>query len=242
MRIPRIYTTQPLNKGESLELKSEAARHISRVLRMSAGRELVLFNGLGGEYPAKILLSDKKHVQVKIGDHRAHNQQSPLFIALAIAISRGERMDFICQKATELGVNKITPLSSERSEVKLKGERLEKKLQHWRQITISACEQSGRNLLPEITPLRPLTEWLPEASADCKLVLHHRNQQTLTQMPTPSSSLLLIGPEGGLSAQEIAAAEQQGFLALQLGPRILRTETAPLAAISLLQYLWGDMA
>lgn len=208
---------------------------------MQAGRELILFNGRGGEYSASITAISKKAVSVQLRDFIAEDRQSPLQLELAIGVSRGERMDWVLQKATELGATKITPLLTERTEVKLNNERSDKKLEHWQQIIVSACEQCQRNLLPELSKPVAIDEWLAQCNAELKFVLHHRDNQGLPASQNISSVALLIGPEGGLSEREIEQALQQHFSPLTLGPRILRTETAPLAAISLVQYLWGDL-
>ena len=241
MRIPRIYSAQPLAPNRALELDENSSRHVARVLRMQAGRELVLFDGRGGEYSAIIEEVGKKRVTVKVGDHQPVERESSLPIHLGIGVSRGERMDWVLQKATELGVSQITPLFTERTEVKLSGSRLEKKQQHWQQVLIAACEQCQRNTLPLINPPMNIVNWLTEVDAEAKLVLHHRTQQSLDQMSRPASVALVIGPEGGLSNTEIDHAMKQEFAPLALGPRVLRTETAPLAAISVMQYLWGDL-
>jgi len=242
MRLPRIYTAQGLGSGITLLLEPEPSRHIARVLRMVEGDALVLFDGSGGEYPAQITSVDNKRVEVTTGAHRARECESPLRIHLGIAISRGERMDWIVQKATELGVDAITPLFTERTEVKLNAERAAKKVQHWRQVAISACEQCGRNRVPAIGRLQPVHDWLAATHAEAKFVLHHRADANAgPPLDTAASAALLVGPEGGLSEDEIAAAERAGFSSLRLGPRVLRTETAPLAAITLLQGYWGDM-
>jgi len=211
-------------------------------MRMRAGDILTLFNGRGGEYAATINAVGKKFVAVDIGNHRDTDTESPLAIHLGITISRGDRMDWVIQKATELGAHSITPLLSERTEVKLKGDRAAKKRLHWQQIAIAACEQCGRNRLPEINPLQSLPAWLDTATADLKLVLHHRALVTEEAIESPSSIALLIGPEGGLSEAEIGLAENAGYQSLGLGPRVMRTETAPLAAMAILQSQWGDMS
>ena len=242
MRIPRIYTPQILASDASIWLEPEPSHHVARVLRLAVGDALALFDGSGGEYPAVITSIDKKQVEVLTGTHRARDCESPLHIHLGIALSRGERMDWIVQKSTELGVGAITPLFTEHTGVKLAGERAEQKIEHWRQVAISACEQCGRNRVPVINPLQRLDNWLAGTEAERKLVLHHRaGDSPLKSEPAPSTAALLVGPEGGLSGEEIAAAEGAGFSALCLGPRVLRTETAPLAAIVLLQGCWGDM-
>ena len=240
MRIPRIFTSQPLVCGQTIELDAAASHYLSKVLRMQPDREVILFNGEGGEFAARITEITKKSVTLLVGDFEAENRQSPLKLELAIGVSRGERMDWVLQKATELGVTRITPLFTERTEVKLSGERLQKKMAHWQQILISACEQCQRNILPELVEPLTLEAWLPHSEASLKLVLHHRDNQGMPAAVTADSVALLIGPEGGLSEEEITLARAQHFSPLTLGPRVLRTETAPIVAISLVQYLWGD--
>jgi 16S rRNA (uracil1498-N3)-methyltransferase len=209
---------------------------------MGAGRPVVVFNGEGGEFAGTISEAGKKRMQVTLDSFDDTERESSFAIELAVGLSRGERWDFVLQKATELGVTRIVPLATERTEVKLKGERLEKKWQHWRQITVSACEQCQRNRIPELASVTPLADYLNEAKAEQKLVLHHRDSQGLPAAHNPSSAALLVGPEGGLSDSEIHAAQEAGFNPLTLGPRVMRTETAPIAAISVLQYQWGDFA
>ena len=242
MRIPRIYTPQPLSVGTHLALEADAAHHLARVLRMGVDAPLTLFNGDGCEYVARIAAIDKKNVSVAIERSDSFERESPLSIQLGIAVSKGERMDWVIQKATELGVAQISPLQSERVEVRLHGEREQKKRAHWQAITVAACEQCQRNRLPGIDVTQSLSQWLDSVIADEKFVLHHRSDTTLTHAtPAPRRVALLIGPEGGLSEGEIALAERAGFKSLRLGPRVLRTETAPVAAISVLQFLWGDL-
>ena len=241
MRVPRIHTGQVLQSGSVIELEPGAAQHLARALRMSAGDRVVLFDGNGGEYPSVLEHAERKRVEVRVGERRNGVEASPLAIQLGIAISRGERMDWVMQKATELGASELTPLFTERTEVKLEGERSQKKLRHWRQVAISACEQCGRNDVPGINPPADLQDWLASTRAERRYVLHHRASGRPAADTAPASIALLVGPEGGLGTMEIAAAEQAGFEALALGPRVLRTETAPLAAIAILQSLWGDM-
>lgn len=241
MRIPRIYTSQPLACAQSVELEEATAHYLGKVLRMQPGRELVLFNGKGGEYQAHITDIHKKRVVVMVGEYTEVDRQSPLELELAIGVSRGERMDWVLQKATELGVTCITPLITERTEVKLAGERQDKKIQHWQQILISACEQCQRNILPTLSEPLAFGDWLQKAEAQLKFVLHHRDSRGLPESGQVNSVALLIGPEGGLSDAEIELAVAKGFASLTLGPRVLRTETAPVAAISLVQYRWGDL-
>lgn len=241
MRIPRIHTGQVLRAESTFDLEPGPSQHLARALRMQVGSAIVLFDGRGGEYPATISSISKKQVTVSTGDHNERDIESPLSIHLGIAISRGDRMDWVVQKATELGVTSITPLLTERTEVKLKGDRADKKVAHWRQVAISACEQCGRNKVPELGVLTPVSQWLEGCEAEVRLVLHHRAEPASARREIPHSVALLIGPEGGLSDIEIALAEQSGFSPMQLGPRVLRTETAPLAAITLLQGKWGDL-
>ena len=245
MRIPRIFTELSLSCDSSLDLDGSAARHLSSALRMKVGQEITLFNGQGGEYAATLTEVGKNKVSVKVVEYRNINRESALKIHLVIGVSRGERMDLIVQKATELGATEITPLFTERTEVKLSGERLAKKVRHWQQIAISACEQCQRNSVPVINSPISLDQWLHLSDKsvvdELKLVLHHRTVKRLNEHQAVKNICLLVGPEGGLGEQEIAAAREKGFQPLALGPRVLRTETAPLAAISIMQSLWGDM-
>ena len=242
MRIPRIYTSEQLVAGAHTTLGPQASHHLVNVLRMKQGNAITLFNGDGYEYPATLISNSKKSVTVAVEAGTENSKTSPLAIHLGIAISRGERMDHVIQKATELGVSEITPLFTERTEVKLKGERQQKKQQHWQQIVIHACEQCGRNTLPLIHTPTNILPWVEQVQAEKKWVLHHRTDETLNPTDKLHTAALLIGPEGGLSQPEIEQAEHNDFKALCLGPRVLRTETAPLAAITVLQYVWGDIA
>lgn len=243
MRIPRIFSPDPLAGRDEIELNEAASRHLVKVLRLTPGRPLVLFDGSGGEYAAE-LIDTGKRARVRLGRFTAEDRQSPLALTLAIGISRGDRFDWVVQKATELGATQIQPLFTERCEVRLSGERLQKKLGHWRQIAASACEQCARNRLPAIAEPLKLAQYLQTAESGLKLVLHHRTDLDLRQLERqrgrPDSALLLVGPEGGLSPAEIDAALERGFRPLRLGPRVLRTETAPVAALSVLQFHWGD--
>lgn len=241
MRIPRIYTEQALELDREVTLGQSAFRHLFKALRLKVEAPIILFNGEGGEYDATISRINKISVSALPSAFFGIDNESPLEIHLGICVSRGERMDRIIQKSTELGVTEITPLIGERTEVKLNNERQQKKLDHWQQIIISACEQSGRNRIPSLNPIQKPDKWLSEVEAETKLVLHHRNSNSLKNIEASKSVALLVGPEGGLSEYEISSAEATGFQSLALGPRVLRTETAPLAAISMLQAYWGDM-
>ncbi|MCE9679287.1 16S rRNA (uracil(1498)-N(3))-methyltransferase [Shewanella sp. AS1] len=242
MRIPRIYQTGELATDKLVMLDSEAAGHVGRVLRMGSGEQLELFNGDGCNYLSEIIEASKKHVQVKVLAKAINDAESPLNLHLGQVISRGDRMDFTLQKSVELGVNTITPLFSERCGVKLSGERLEKKIQQWQKIVISACEQSGRSVVPQVREAMSLEQWCSEQSEAIKLNLHPRASHGINGLALNTARVrLLIGPEGGLSEAEIAMTETHAFTDVLLGPRVLRTETAALTAISALQLKFGDL-
>jgi 16S rRNA (uracil1498-N3)-methyltransferase len=242
MRVPRLFTHSALQVGAEIQLEEASSHYINRVLRMESGRPLVLFNGTGGEYTATVSQQSKKYTSVIVDGFSDINRESSLSIHLGIGVSKGDRFEWVLQKATELGVSKITPILTDRTEFKLKPDRQAKKYSHWQQIIISACEQSQRNLLPQLQPIIEFSDWLPTLSESHKFVLHHRSNEKLASVDSPLNIALAVGPEGGLSSSEIQQAEASGFSALTLGPRVLRTETAPLAAISLMQYLWGDFS
>ncbi len=241
MRVPRIFHSQPLSQGSRIPLDDKAAHHVARVLRLGSGAALRLFDGQGGEYPATIDEIGKREVYVTVGEHVAVEVESPLVVTLAQGISKGERMDFTIQKAVELGVQRIVPLDTERSVVNLKGERRDKKLDHWRGVIISACEQCGRNTLPELLPMQSLTSWLETPPQGTGLLLDHRAGGSIRSLSKPGALTLLIGPEGGLSENERGKAYASGYAGLRLGPRVLRTETAALTALAALQSHWGDL-
>lgn len=242
MRIPRIYHPEPLAAGNQVALNEDAANHIGRVLRMQAGQQLDLFDGSNHLFRAEIVSADKKRVQVTILNACEESRESPLDLHLGQVISRGEKMEFTIQKSIELGVNTITPLISERCGVKLDAERLEKKVLQWQKIAIAACEQCGRNRLPEIRPVMALAAWCAEPDDGLKLNLHPRASASINTLPLPVKRVrLLIGPEGGLSADEILMTAQHQFTDILLGPRVLRTETTALTAISALQVRFGDL-
>lgn len=241
MRITRLYVEQPLVAGSEMLLPADAAHHIGVVLRAQTGQAVVLFDGRGTEAQAEITQCTRRQVLVRVGHVERVNRESPLAIHLAIGISRGERMEFVLQKSTELGVATITPLLCERSEVRLSDERWQKKMEQWQKIIVGACEQSGRTQLPLLNKPVEIADCLAADNSEQRFVLHHRSDKGLQHNDEkPRSVLLLIGPEGGLSDTEISSAQKAGCHALTLGPRVLRTETAPLAAISVLQFHWGD--
>jgi len=241
MHLTRIYTEQQLTPGQQISLEPTAARHVVQVLRLRAGSNLVLFNGDGCNYTAQLEQTSKKDTVAQILSASDPEPQSILDIQLYISISKGERMDFTIQKTVELGVSGITPIFSQHGVVNLKGERLEKRQQHWHKVMISACEQSGRCRLPVIYEAMELDKLLEMPPHGLNLVLNHRADISLTEFDPPEKRInLLVGPEGGLSDGEILAAQNCGFHGVRLGPRVLRTETAPLAAIAAIQTLWGD--
>jgi len=210
---------------------------------MKVGQSAILFNGEGGEFIGKLTNASKTNSTVLIDGFSAVEKESNLKIHLAIGVSRGDRMDWIIQKATELGVAEISPIFTDRTEVKLSGSRVVKKLSHWHQIAISACEQSQRNRVPAINPILSFDAWLELKHNGLKLLMNHLGDLGLSETsPKDQYIILLVGPEGGLSENEISVAEASGYTSVSMGPRILRTETAPVAALSILQSLWGDMA
>ncbi|MCW8827571.1 MAG: 16S rRNA (uracil(1498)-N(3))-methyltransferase [Gammaproteobacteria bacterium] len=242
--VPRIFHPERLTDGETVTLDESAARHVARVLRLNPGGQLILFDGTGGEFNAVIREIGKRRVMAELGTRQHVETESPLRITLAQGISRGDRMDFTIQKAVELGVSRIVPLSTERSVVNLKGQRLEKKLAHWQGIIISACEQCGRNTLPQLLPMQSLARWLEDDGAKgTGVLLDHRANATIATLSLPPgvALTLLIGPEGGLSGTEQERALVAGYQGLRLGPRVLRTETAALAALAALQSRFGDL-
>lgn len=245
MRTVRIHVEAALAVGTSLSLPAQPATHVVRVLRMRPGEHVVLFNGDGSEYDARIEAADARGVRVAVESTAATARESPLRITLAQALARGEKMDWIVQKATELGVARISPLVTERSEVRLDAARAGKRGAHWRAVAIAAAEQCGRNRLPEIDPPQSLDAWLQTLDAETgqtRLVLHPEGGIAPRGLAAqPSTPILAIGPEGGFGAGDLAALRGAGFAALTLGPRVLRTETAGIAAIAALQALYGDL-
>lgn len=240
MRLTRLHVDAELIPGAEIALPNAQARHAVQVLRLERDAPLVLFNGDGYDYPARLTDLGRDRARALV-ESRGDPEPAPVLdIHLALGISKGERMDFAIQKAVELGVTRITPLFTRRAQVRLDGARLDKRLEHWRGVIVSACEQSGRRRLPVLEPMRELDAWL-ERPHTGGLLLDPLAERALTALPTPESGLtLLIGPEGGLDPRELEAARCQGFQGVRLGPRILRTETAPLAAIAVIQVLWGD--
>jgi len=243
MRIPNIFTDKILTQDETVTLQGQTAQHLSKVLRMAVDDEVRLFNNTGLFYTAKITHCDKKAVSLNVISSIISSTESKLHTHLGQVMSRGDRMDYVIQKSTELGVNEITPLFSDRCELKLNAERQAKRIQHWQQIAINAAEQCGRAYVPIIHPVLTLDKWINNTKdrEGVSLVLHHRDTQNLSSInPAPKHVNLLIGPEGGLSQTEIEQAIHANFIASTFGPRVMRTETTPIASLSILQWLWGD--
>ena len=241
MREIRLYTNQSLEEGASVALEPAPAHHLARVLRARPGDRVILFNGSGLDWQCEISHLDKRGASLAVGPAGNPDNESPLTVHLGLCLSKGDRFDWAIQKSTELGVASITPLFSERVEVKLPPERIDKRRQHWQQTVISACEQSGRAVVPVVAEPTQLSTWAEQQSADLRLVLHHRQPGALPERP-PRSVALLVGPEGGLAPADLERAATAGFQNLRLGPRVLRTETAPAAALAVLGSRWGDIA
>lgn len=243
MRIPRIHTDQPLRPGLTVLLPEQAGEHVARVLRLDHGHPLVLFNGDGCEYDARLAGLAKRAVTAEVTGVREIKRESTLDLTLAQGVARGEKMDWILQKATELGVARIAPLITDRTEVRLDEERAERRVAHWRQVIASACEQSGRTELPEIAPPRKLADWLAALGnipATRLVLLPEGELAPRTLGPLPHGVILVVGPEGGFSEHDEAMLRHAGFRGLRLGPRILRTETAGITALAALQTVAGD--
>lgn len=243
MRLTRIYVPGALRADSDIELPAQAGEHLTRVLRLEAGAPLIVFNGQGGEYPAILGVRSAKRVLARLGRHDAIERESPLTITLLQGVARGERMDLIVQKATELGVTRIVPVLADRSIVKVDAKQRERKLEHWQSIAISACEQCGRNRVPEVNApvaLGDAIAALPEGSLRC-LLAADGGESLAAAARGVTNFVLLIGPEGGLADNERQFARANGFAAYRMGPRILRTETAGLAALATLQSIAGDV-
>lgn len=244
MRLTRVYIDQPLAPGAHVTLSESAGAHLVRVLRLREGEACVLFNGDGHDYDARLLSAGKRGVEAEVDGVRVVDNESPLRLVLLQGIARGEKMDLILQKATELGVAAIVPVFADRTEVRLDGERLEKRIAHWRSVVTSACEQSGRARVPDVSPPRGLTEAVAALDADTlKLTLDPLGEHRFdTLSPSIAGGIVIgIGPEGGWSEKDRDILRKHGFSGLRLGPRVLRTETAGLAAIAALQAKFGDL-
>ena len=243
MSIPRFYCSPPIYASNVLELPPAAAHHASRVLRLRVNDTVQVFDGTGIELTGSIREISSKRVVLEKLQASSTNRESPLHIVLAQALCSSEKMDWVVQKATELGVAEIQPIQTQRSVAKLAGERVEKRVEHWRSVIIAACEQCGRNILPVIHRPQQLTDWYGtvRSQMEPKFILLPLASTTLSHHASPKATItLLIGPEGGFTAEEEDLGRQAGFVAIRLGGRVLRTETAALAGIAALQTLWGD--
>lgn len=241
----RLFVSGALINGAAFELQGDRARYLSKVLRARVGDRVHVFNGEGPEWPAAIEHIAKNSVLLRLGESAATTTESALKIHLVQGVSRGDRMDFVVQKATELGVKRITPVLTEYCVVKLDGERAEKKRKHWQAIANGACEQSGRTRPPLIDAPQVLRNWFGNqpSAVDSQLILRPDAQQSLADVATPATKVcVLVGPEGGFSDSEYSDACVAGFAEVAIGPRILRTETAALAALAVMQSLWGDLS
>lgn len=241
--MPRLFVPVPLSPRSRVILPESAAHKVREVLRARMGASLTLFDGRGGEYPGVLEICQRDRVEVALGDHEEVARESALDVVLAQGISRGERMDYTLQKAVELGVSRIIPLASARSQVKLEGERAARRIAHWQGIITHACEQSGRDRLPQLDDIQSLDDFIARDTAALKLTLTPNARETLGSAVAGKHAVsLVIGPEGGLDPLEIARLDAAGYRGVRLGPRILRTETAALVALSVLQFVAGDLA
>ena len=240
--LPRVYLAGEIPAHGVAPVPPEQSHHLAHVLRLTAGDAVVAFDGRGHEYAATIERISKGGVTLVLGEPQAVDRESPFEVMLAQGISSGERMDYTVQKAVELGVHAIQPLTAERSVVRLDRERAAKRVAHWQAVAAAACEQCGRNYVPEVRPVLAVEPWLgalPAAAA--RLTLAPEATERLTQLERPDGPVILLaGPEGGFSPREKENAEAAGFTAVRLGPRVLRTETAAVAALAAMQALWGD--
>lgn len=242
MRIPRIYTPQQLATGQTIALEEQSSAHLSRVLRFQVGDKVRLFNGSGGEYLAAITTISKKSVGLIPAEYQPDDLQSPLTTHIAVGVSKGEKMDLIVQKCTELGVNAIYPIMTERSDVRMNEDRWQKKVERWQEIAISACEQSARNLLPVIHHVQTFSQWFDATRNIERCLFHPEANLAFSAIPVKNSIAMAFGAEGGFSDNEIAMAEKNGCHIARLGPRVLRAETAPIAALAIAQAQWGDLS
>ncbi|MDZ7661857.1 16S rRNA (uracil(1498)-N(3))-methyltransferase [Thiohalophilus sp.] len=241
MRIPRLYQDYPLAVGTSVQLDETATRHGIQVLRLKPDDRVTLFNGDGHDYQARLTAISKKQATATIENATVVNNESPLHTHLALGIAKGERMDYALQKAVELGINRLTPLVTERCVVQLDEKREQKRRQHWQGVIRGACEQSGRARLPQLDTVIAYTDFLVAPVAGQRMILDPRSDRTLSQCPQPQDLILMIGPEGGFTRTERELAYQHDAIGIRLGPRILRTETAVVAGLTAAQTLWGDL-
>jgi 16S rRNA (uracil1498-N3)-methyltransferase len=241
VRIHRVFTDQQLEPGQELILAGKPAHYLGRVLRVAPGQTVVLFNGDGRDYVCEIRNARKNALALDVMSRLPAKPESPLHITVVQAVSRGERMDQTLQKCTELGVSTFQPVWSERVEVRLKGEKLARRQQHWKGVVVSSCEQSGRAVVPGVLETATLADWAMQTADGTRLVLAPGAERSLAGIQTSGPLELLIGPEGGFSDAELAMLKNADVIPVSLGPRILRTETAAPAAVAILQALGGDL-
>lgn len=242
--LPRFFCAGDLSQGARRDLPEAAAHHAGRVLRLVVGDPVIVFNGAGGEADARILSIGKDHVAVRVGAWRSRETEPLVRVALLQGLSARERMDFTVQKAVELGVAEIFPVETRRSVMRLAEERAARRIEHWRNLVVAACEQCGRNRVPEVHPVCALPDWLGAHSSapdEQRLILSPLGETRLRDLSAPKRVLLLAGPEGGFAPEEVQMAKACGFTPVRLGPRVLRTETAALAALAAIHALWGDL-
>lgn len=240
--IPRFYCPSPLAPGASVELPPEAAHHAGKVLRMAEGDRLILFDGQGGEWTGRLVRVGKSLVAA-LESFAEIDREPPLAVTLIQCLPAADKMDWIVQKSVELGVAAIRPVVARRSVVRLSGERMERRVAHWQAVAVAACEQCQRNRVPPVTSLVDLSQLLAESAVEnsLRLILAPGGERRLAELPAPSTPVsLLIGPEGGFEETELAAARLAGFVPVALGPRVMRTETAGLAALAAMMAVWGD--
>ena len=240
MPTPRIFCDLTLGPGAQFTLAPDAAQHVSRALRLKAGDAITVFDGRGGEYDAALTRVDRDRVDVKVAAWREKGRESRLAIGLVQGLPEADKMDWIVQKSVELGVAWIQPVVCERSVVRLSGERAERREAHWRRVAIAACEQSGLDRIPEVRPTLAFVQWLAARGAAPGWILSPGGPAIASQPAPAGTTELLVGPEGGLADGERELAESRGFIPVGLGPRVLRTETASLAALAAMHALWGD--
>jgi len=243
MRIPRIYQNCILNTdSEQIQLSESASKHICKVLRMKPGQSIEIFDGKGRAATATLDTIERKRTTVTIAELFILSPRPVVTTHLGQVLSKGDRMDYAIQKSIELGVSEITPLFSDRCDIKLNEDRAQKKLLHWQNIVISSCEQCKQNYLPKVNPAMSLASWSDNLEADLKCMFHTKNASTFANIATsiPNSIAIVVGPEGGFTEEEVIGLLSKDFVTVNLGPRILRTETAPVVALSLIQQLWGD--
>lgn len=240
MRVIRACLTEAERINQNVILPPNVFQHLIKVLRLNAGATIEVFNGRGARFSGVLNEVSKKSAQITLVDALNATPESPLHTHMGLVMSKGDRFDYAIQKATELGVTTITPLLSDRCDLKLNAERAVKKIQHWQGILTSACEQSYRDTLPILYPITPLRDWVTAQNSDLQLVFHTTAASPSWSMDGPSSVAFLVGPEGGLTEAEVDFSHSNQFQSWQLGPRIMRTETAPVVILSLLQSKWGD--